>query len=886
MQKRLLIVTLLLCLLVSCKKDIDVTGVTVSEALVEMEVGQTYQLGARVQPADATDPTVFWITDNPSVATVTDDGLVTAVGAGEAEITAGAGVITSSCTVKVKEKTIPVTSVTLDCTTLTLLEGESAKLTATVKPDDATQRRVIWSSSDESVATVDTHGKVVAGQGGVCAIVATNGDRYAACAVSVSKKIVRVESIEISRSSLNLMVGESETLTASVLPQTATDQSYAWASTNPDIADVDQNGKVTARTAGTATITVTTADGGHIAACEVTSYIPFVPVTDITLSRSEATMAKGGTVTITATVYPENASVKTVNWSSDAPGVACFNQNGEIMAVSAGHATITAKAGNCIATCQITVIVPVTGISLNKNEIVLEEGESETLIVAIAPEDATDRAVTWSSSNSSVAVADASGRVSAKAAGTAVISVTTADGLFTDSCRVTVKPAQVPVSSITINKTGIVLETGASEKLTATVLPANATDKSVSWTSSAASVATVDASGRVTAVGMGTATITATAGGKSANCTVTVTQIMVSSITVSDAGVDVGGKVTLVAAVLPDNAADKSVVWTSDDAEVATVSSTGVVSGHRAGIAKITVTANDGSGVSGSCTVTVSNVAVTSVRIDPDEITVYEGKTASLSAVVEPENATDKSVVWSSDNTSAVTVDASGHITAVRAGIAVITVTTRDGGKTGTCTVTVTEQEDEYEWVDLELPSGLKWATCNVGADSPEEYGDYFAWGEVGPKSDYHWTTYSWSNGTGKVLSKYNNQSTYGEVDNKMTLDRADDAAFANWDGIWRMPTREDFEELLEACTQTWETLNGVYGRRLTSRNNGKSIFFPAAGRMNGVGSFDEGVRGYYWSSSLHPGDPALAGGFFFLSTTGGTYHYHRYLGLTVRPVK
>ena len=123
----------------------------------------------------------------------------------------------------------------------------------------------------------------------------------------------------------------------------------------------------------------------------------------------------------------------------------------------------------------------------------------------------------------------------------------------------------------------------------------------------------------------------------------------------------------------------------------------------------------------------------------------------------------------------------------------------------------------------------------------------------------------------------------------KATLDQYQtnyDAAFANWDGIWRMPTREDFEELLDACTQTWETLNGVYGRRLTSRNNGKSIFFPAAGRMNGVGSFDEGVRGYYWSSSLHPGDPALAGGFFFLSTTGGTYHYNRYLGLTVRPVK
>ena len=862
------------------------TSVAVDKTLVEMELGQTYQLNAQVMPADATDPAVVWTSDNTSVATVTEYGLVTAIGAGEAAVTAAAGLFTSTCTIKVKEKIIPVTSVSLDCTALTLLEGETASLTATVEPDNATERRVTWSSSDESVATVDSRGTVTAKQEGVCAIMAAGGDKYAACAVSVSKEIIRVESIEISRNTLNLVVGESGTLTAAVWPQTATDKSYTWTSTNPEIADVDQSGKVVAKTAGTTTIIATTTDGGHIAACEVTSYIPYVPVTGITLSRDKATVVKGETVTITATVYPENASVKTVNWSSDAPCVACFNDYGEITGVSAGHATITAKAGNFAATCQITVIVPVTALSINKNEIILEEGESETLVADIAPEDATDKAVTWTSSDTAVAGVDASGRVSALAAGSAVIRVTSGDGASTASCRITVTPAAVPVSSIALNKTGIVLEAGASEVLTATVLPANATDRVIKWTSSAPSVARVDASGRVTAAGIGTATITATAGGKSANCTVTVSQIMVSRIEVSDADVDVGGTVTLVAAVHPDNAADKSVTWSTDDAQVATVSGTGVVSGHRAGIARITVVANDGSGVSGSCTVTVNNVAVSSVSINPNEITVLEGKSASLSAVIEPENATDKSVIWSSDNESVAKVDASGHITAGSAGVAVITVTTADGGKTGTCTVTVTEQEGEYEWVDLGLPSGLKWATCNVGARSPEDYGDYFAWGEVETKDNYDWTTYRWSNATGKVLTKYNNRSSYGEEDNKMVLEATDDAALASWNGIWRMPTSADFAELSGTCTTAWETINGVYGMRLTSRNNGKSIFFPAAGRMNGLGRFDDGERGYYWSSSLYSGEPIHASGFFFLSTSVYNYHYSRCLGLPVRPVK
>ena len=886
MQKRLLIVVFLLCLLVSCKKEIDVASVTVDKPSVEIEVGDTAQLTARVLPTDATDPTVVWTSDNPAVARVSEDGLITAVGEGEAVITAGAGIFTSTCNVSVSEKTIAVTSVTLDIATLNLLEGETAKLAATVEPANATDRKVEWRSSDESVATVDSHGKVTAIEEGVCAIVATCDGKNSACAVSVSKKIIRVESIRLSRSSLNLIVGDSEILLATVLPDNATDRSYTWASTNPDIADVDDIGRVTAKSVGTATITVTAADGGFIAACEVTSYIPYVPVTGVTLDRSEVTLDKGNTVRINATVYPENASVKTVNWSSDAPEVACFNQYGEVTAVGAGHATITAKIGNCAATCLITVLVPVEGVTIDKNDLTMDIGDNATLYATILPEDATDKTHSWSSTNTNVATVDAAGKVTAKAAGSTIITATTGNGGKTATCRITVRPATVPVASITISKTGLMMENGTSETLTAIVTPDNATDRTVTWTSNNNAVATVSSTGTVTATGIGTATITAIAGGKSVNCIVTVIPIMVSSITLSDASVFVGSTITLVPTVMPEAADIKDVTWSSDDPSVATVSSTGVVTGLKAGVATITALAKDGSGVSGSCDVTVNNVHVTSVKLSADTIYLVEGKTASLTATVEPANATDKSLSWRSSDPGAASVDDMGNVTALKAGISIIIVTANDNGLDDKCTVIITEQENEYEWVDLELPSGLKWATCNVGAQRPEEYGNYFAWGETVQKEQYEWSTYRWCDRTSDNLTKYNCNSDYGVVDNKTVLDLEDDAARVNWSGIWRVPTETDFEELMSNCSWSWETLNGVYGMRATSRINGKSIFFPAAGRRNGVGLFEDGSRGFYWSSTLNADTPINAKRFFFLSTNQYLHSSDRYVGISVRAVK
>ena len=196
-----------------------------------------------------------------------------------------------------------------------------------------------------------------------------------------------------------------------------------------------------------------------------------------------------------------------------------------------------------------------------------------------------------------------------------------------------------------------------------------------------------------------------------------------------------------------------------------------------------------------------------------------------------------------------------------------------------------TGSENGYEYVDLGL--SVKWATCNVGATKPEEYGDYFAWGEVEPKDYYDWSsTYKWYNGSSDTQTKYCTNSNYGTVDNKTVLEAADDAARANLGGSWRMPTEAEQDELREKCTWTWTTQNGVSGCKVTSKINGNSIFLPAAGYRSGSSLYRPGIYGYFWSSSLYSDSPSNAYYLFFnYSSYVDWYYDSRYFGHSVRPV-
>ena len=192
---------------------------------------------------------------------------------------------------------------------------------------------------------------------------------------------------------------------------------------------------------------------------------------------------------------------------------------------------------------------------------------------------------------------------------------------------------------------------------------------------------------------------------------------------------------------------------------------------------------------------------------------------------------------------------------------------------------------DDHEYVDLGLPSGTLWATMNVGANAPEEYGDYFAWGETEPKEVYNWSTYKWCNGSYKTMTKYCTSSSYGTVDDKTQLEPEDDAANVNWGSSWCMPTKEQQDELRNNCTWTWMTTNGVKGYNVTGPN-GNSVFLPAAGCRDGNSFYDVGSYGYYWSSTLHVDRSFYAYYLMFTYNEVDYHNYHRYQGFTVRPVR
>lgn len=249
-------------------------------------------------------------------------------------------------------------------------------------------------------------------------------------------------------------------------------------------------------------------------------------------------------------------------------------------------------------------------------------------------------------------------------------------------------------------------------------------------------------------------------------------------------------------------------------------------------------------------------VPVKSIEI-PASLEMLKGNTTSLAVTILPENATYKSVIWSSSNEAVAIVDTEGKVKALAEGSATITVYSADGLKSSACEVTVlTPMVDGHEYVDLGL--SVKWATCNVGAGAPEEYGDYFAWGETEPKENYEWTTYKycqWSEYEGSIV--YQSYNTRYSNNWKNTLLPEDDAALVNWGYNWRMPTKSEVEELGKNCNFTWTSNyngTGVAGVILTSKKAGytdRSIFLPNAGCKSATHNSSEGSEAHYWTSSL-----------------------------------
>ncbi len=618
--------------------DVEATEIILSKIETVLEKGKTETITATVKPDNTTDKTVTWTSGNEKIVTVTD-GVITAVGAGTAKIVASCGDVTAECLVTVE---VPITGIVLDKTELALenkITGDNtiyatAVIKATIQPEDATgDKEITWTSSDEQVVTVKD-GNVTAVSDGTAIITATTSNgKTKTCNVTVTsteiKDLIAAEEITLDKTEGELEEGQTLQLTATITPEEATIKECNWSSSDETIATVNANGLVTAKKAGTATITVTTKDGSELSKkCEITVTPAKIAVTGITLDKISTQVQEGKLVQLVATVTPDNATVKDCEWTSSDETIATVDANGLVTTKKAGKVTITVttKDGSELsAKCEITVIsskVEVTGITLDKTSAEAEEGKTVQLVATVTPDNATVKDCEWTSSDETVATVDVNGLVTAKQAGTAVITVTSKDNSeISAECTITVTsaaPEKVEVTGITLDKTSAEAEEGKTVQLVATVTPDNATVKDCEWTSSDETVATVDVNGLVTAKQAGTAVITVTSKDNSeisAECTITVTsaapeKVEVTGITLdkTSAEAEEGKTVQLVATVTPDNATVKDCEWTSSDETVATVDVNGLVTAKQAGTAVITVTSKDNPEISAECTITITSV--------------------------------------------------------------------------------------------------------------------------------------------------------------------------------------------------------------------------------------------------------------------------------------
>lgn len=347
-------------------------------------------------------------------------------------------------------------------------------------------------------------------------------------------KSVAVTEVRLDKTATTLVEGDTEELMATVMPENATDKGIEWKSSDESVATVSQNGLVTALKEGPAVITVITNDGGFEATCEVTVNKKVIPVSEVELNKIELTLDEGKEEKLVVTVKPDDATDKSVVWESSNETVVTVDQNGLVKAVREGDAMITVTAKNGVsASCLVGVSkkdIPVTGIKLNYISMELNVGTGGKPTATVEPENATVPDVEWKSSDPAV-VAVHNGYLTAKSEGKATITVTTVDGGFTASCEVNVK--NIPVTGIALEQSSLLLPVGNTYALTAHVQPINATDQNIQWGSSNGGVATVDQTGKVTAVAAGTADILATLAGKFARCTVQVDNVKLSMKTSS-----------------------------------------------------------------------------------------------------------------------------------------------------------------------------------------------------------------------------------------------------------------------------------------------------------------------------------------------------------------
>ncbi|MGI6710134.1 MAG: Ig-like domain-containing protein [Bacilli bacterium] len=652
-----------------------ITALTISGDFI-LDVGEISQL--TVTPDVNLDFAVTWSSEDTEVATVDQTGKVTGVAAGIVNIVAtlkADPTIYAKCTIVVRDTSssdTSVTGITLSGTT-EVLAGSKIKLTHEFTPSDATGA-VLYSSENQTIATVDQNGWVTGVAGGNVKITVTlvsNPDIFD----SVSVKVIGMPSSISITGNKTITVGATTQLTATVNPSTAS-QAVSWTSSNTGVATVSATGLVTAKAAGTTTITVTS-----IAAFQVTAtyMITVVNAPTITISDATASIIKGETKTLTATVL--NLTNTAVNWTSNNVAVATVDSSGKVTAVATGTATITATAaGNTslTAVCVVTV-VNAPAITISDATASIIKGQTKTLTATVS--NLTNTAVTWTSSNTSVATVSSSGVVTAVAAGSATITATSvANTALKATCAVTVtNPAPTITITLAIGKNALVVD--EQTKITPTIT--GTTNYAVTYSTSSTAVALVSSSGVVTAKGIGSATITVSlVSDPTIKATVNIT---VAANTYPAPGTKTGPlDLKLLIGSSPSIILGQSIEltitgatsrynynWSSSNTTVATVGDYGKVDGKSVGYATITAVLKTDSSQRGTYAIKVYEDYSAEISILYSGGSVISvGSTTQLSI---SSTTGDTNVTWTSSDTGIATISSTGLVTGVGSGTAVIT---------------------------------------------------------------------------------------------------------------------------------------------------------------------------------------------------------------------
>ena len=598
------------------------SSIQLSASTATLETGLTKKINASVYPTGAYDA-LSWTSSNPKVAQVSSNGTITAVASGSAVITAKtANGKTASVNVLVKTPTVKLSAISK-----TMYRGETTKLTAT----SSNKKPVSWTSSDPTIASVDSNGTIKTLKNGTVKISASANGGKATCTITVK------EPIQISATTSSFYRGKTTTLKA--IPAYST--TITWMSSNPLIATVSSNGVVTGKKAGT--VTITAKAFGKSVAKTIKVVEPSLKVTGST------SLYRGKTTTLKATT---SYSTK-VTWTSSKPSIATVSSNGVVTGKKAGTVTITAKAFGKSVTKTIKVVEPSLKVTGSTS---LYRGKTTTLKATTS----YSTKVTWTSSKPSIATVSSNGVVTGKKAGTVTITAKAFGKSVTKSIKV-VEPSLKVTGSTSLYR-------GKTTTLKATT----SYSTKVTWKSSKPSIATVSSSGVVTGKKAGTVYIYANAYGKSVKYKLTIKEPALK-LNKSSSSIYKGKTTTLKATT----SYRTKVTWKSSNSSIATVSSTGVVTGKKAGTVYIYANAY---GKSVKCKVTVKNPTIT---LNKSKATAYAGKSYTLKATTSYRTK----ISWKSSNTKIATVDSKGMVKLKKAGK--VTISATAFGKKVNCVLTV-----------------------------------------------------------------------------------------------------------------------------------------------------------------------------------------------------